>query len=397
MKTTSLLAVSLLGATAAGSVWAQDIGGEDTDIATAVILTTEDTSALAGDDNPLTFVNGATRFTFYGQINQGILTYDDGFQSKTYFPVDNDNSGSRVGLKTNTDLGNGWEMGGLFELGITPSSTSAVNVLDPTDSDWSLDRTDIRHLEVSFAKRGVGRLSVGQGSMATDGITGVDLSGTGVIAGRAVTDMAGGQLVRDDLGGFTGDNAGAHFSTMNGSRRFRIRYDSPRMNGVVFSAAYGQEVLNDNDDNDYVDLAARYEQTINDYKISAGIGYGWNDDVSEVFSGSASMLHTPTGLSLTVAAGHTDDGDSSSFGYVKLGYETDYFAVGSTAFSVDYYDGNDIYEAGARSNSVGLVAVQRFDDQSLELYAGIREYSFDGATQDFADGQAVLAGLRWQF
>lgn len=397
MKLTTFFAYSLLGTTAAAPLLAQAAPEAPSGVATAVIADSEDYSALSQDENKLSIQRGATTLTFYGQINEGLLTYDDGFQSKTYFPVDNDNAGTRIGLKTLTDFGNGWEMGGLFELGITPSSTAAVNVLDPTDSDWSLDRTDIRHLEVSFANASYGRVIIGQGSMASDGITGIDLSGTGVIAGRAVTDTAGGQLVRDDVGNFDGDNAAAHFSTMNGARRFRIRYDSPDYKGLVFSTSYGQEVLSKGNDNDYYDLALRYRQSLSDYDVSAGIAYGWNGDVSEYFSGSASVLHTPTGLSGTVAAGRTDAGDISTFGYVKLGYETDYFSVGSTAFSVDYYDGKDIYEQGAHSSSVGLVAVQRFDAQSLEAYAGIREYRFDGATLDFADGQAVLVGLRWQF
>src|SRR5262245_18405674 len=39
----------------------------------------------------------------YGQIDQGVLYYDDGYQSKTYAPVDNNAESTRAGIiYTNT-------------------------------------------------------------------------------------------------------------------------------------------------------------------------------------------------------------------------------------------------------------------------------------------------------
>jgi len=43
------------------------------------------------------FANGAS-LRFYGQINKGILSYDDGQETKSYFLIDNDNSNTRFGL-----------------------------------------------------------------------------------------------------------------------------------------------------------------------------------------------------------------------------------------------------------------------------------------------------------
>lgn len=379
-KTKILLATTASVATLALPAFAEELAAEE--------LTIESTD--------LSTVVGGTTFKFYGQINQGILSYDDGLQSNTYFPVDNDNSGSRIGLETETNLGSGWTMGTRLEFGITPSSTSDVNIQDE-HGDWSFDKTDIRHLEVSFGSDAYGTFSFGQGSMATDGITGADFSGTGVIAGAAVSDMAGGQLVRDTLGGFTGGKVSDHFDNMDGSRRFRARYDSANYNGFVFSGSYGQEVLKDGDSNDYYDVAARYSKDFGAYAFDAGLGYAWNGDDEEVLSGSAAVLHKDTGLSLAVAAGRTSADHSSTYGYVKAGYQQDWFKAGTTAFSLDYYEGSDVFEQGAGSRSVGLAVVQNFDKQNLEVYGGIREYKFDNASADYKDGTAIMGGLRWKF
>ncbi|MEP2783785.1 MAG: porin [Pseudoruegeria sp.] len=397
MNLNKLLACTILGTTTVTAAFAQTTDVPEDELAAAVSELSDEGREFDADKSDLSFGVGGTTFTFYGQINQGILSYDDGLETETFFPVDNDNSGSRVGIKSNTILGGGWQMDGLFEVGITPSSTSAVNILDKHDDDWSLDETDIRHLEVVFGNRQYGIFSFGQGSMATDGVTGADFSGTGVIATVTVTDLAGGQLVRDTSDALTGGTVASHFDSMDGARRFRARYDSPSINGFTFSAAYGQEVLSDTNDDEYMDVAVRYGKSYGDYEVDSGLGYSWNGSDEEVLSGSASVLHRPTGLSLSAAAGQTDDGDTSSYGYVKAGYQQDFFTVGTTAFSLDYYEGSDIYEVGADSSSVGLAVVQNFDDQNLELYGIVRDYSFAGDTTDFQDGRAVMGGIRWKF
>ena len=43
--------------------------------------------------------NGA-KFRIYGQIDTGVLVYDDGFDTDAYAPVDNENSSSRLGAPT---------------------------------------------------------------------------------------------------------------------------------------------------------------------------------------------------------------------------------------------------------------------------------------------------------
>jgi hypothetical protein len=74
-------------------------------------------------------------------------------------------------------------------------STAFVNQVD-SSADFDFRRRDIRWIEVSASAPEVGRISVGQGSMATDGVTNLDLSGTSVIGYSSVGDSASGQFLR---------------------------------------------------------------------------------------------------------------------------------------------------------------------------------------------------------
>ena len=80
------------------------------------------------------------------------------------------------------------------------------------------------------------------------------------------------------------------------------------------------------------------------------------------------------------------------YGYVKLGYQRQFFDIGSTAFSVDYYFGSDIAAAGSDSASIGLAAVQNIDDYNLQLWALWRDHSYEDDAGEYDDGQAVFGG-----
>lgn len=340
----------------------------------------------------ITGPNGA-RAKFYGQINQGYLYYDDGGASESYVPVDNDNSSSRFGIDLEYPIWN-WLLGGNFEAEYQIRPSNEVNQLDSYKEDgWDFNDDDLRKLEI-FAATPYGKLWLGQGSMATDGIAEIDLSGTRVIAYSNVSDTAGGQFFRAANGTLTDITVGEVFENLDGGRRFRVRYDTPTYAGFTLSAAYGQEVIAKDDDEDHYDFALRYANTFGDYKTEAGVGFAFSGTESLTISGSASIQHMPTGVSLTFATGEEDnDGsDSLSYGYLKAGLTRDFFAIGATAFSVDYYgSSSDLGE------SWGLAAVQNFDTHNTEIYATVRNYGYSGSGENLDDGLAVFTGVRWKF
>ncbi len=56
----------------------------------------------------------------------------------------------------------------------------------------------------------------------------------------------------------SGVEIGDAFKDFDGGRQLRIRYETPDWSGLYFSSAYGQEVLAEDNDTDYYDVAVRY-------------------------------------------------------------------------------------------------------------------------------------------
>jgi hypothetical protein len=175
-----------------------------------------------------------------------------------------------------------------------------------------------------------------------------------------------------------------------------LGYDTPDWNGFSLAAAYGREVLQDNNDNDYTDIALRYGGGTDIWDYAAGAGYNWTSgsgSTSEFWSGSGSVLHKPTGLSGTLAAGGNSGG--TSYWYGKLGLGRDVWSIGATALSVDYYAGSGFETTGSNTTSWSVAGVQEFDSINLEYYLVYRNYAYQDSTAGYQDGQVFMTGLRW--
>jgi Gram-negative porin len=338
-----------------------------------------------------------TTIAVYGQINQGVLVFDDGDETTSYGLVDNDNSSTRLGIESTTGYSTGWELYSNLEIEYQPHASNIVNQLDKNYADYGFDKTNFRKAEIQLSNDRFGRFSLGQGSMASDGTAETDLSGTGVIAYSSVEDIGGG-LFRFDDGALSEVSTADAYSNYDGlGRKMRVRYDTPDFAGFTLSASYGQDVLNDEDDNLY-DIAATYEAEFDTFELGAAVGYARNEGEDEdILSGSVSGLHTPTGLSLTLATGQSDADETASYGYVKLGLEREFFAIGSTAFAIDYYDGQDVATDGADSRSYAFAMVQNVDTWDSQWYVGLRQFEYDDEDASYENGLSTMAGLRVRF
>ncbi len=334
----------------------------------------------------------------YGQIDKGFLVYDDGEATDVYPLVDNANSSTRFGVWYRNQWTEDVDFGANFEFEWTPYSTSYLSRLN---DDINLDRSTVRKAEVKFATT-IGTLWVGQGSMASDGTSEVDYSGTGVIAYASIGDTAGGQRFAFDTGGISGVSVGGAFKDYDGlSRKMRARYDTGKLLGesVELRASIGYDALSGDEDSMY-DVAAVY--TLKDdetFGFGAAVAYSRPDDDTNQINGSVSGIHKPTGLNLTLAAGGQDTtGADPSFLYAKLGWLShDLTGLGDTAFAVDWYGGQDVAASGSDSMSVGLAAVQTLDYYQTDLYTTVRWYSYDDSAANYEDGVAFLTGFRIRF
>lgn len=328
-------------------------------------------NVVAAQDAP---TDGRGVFNIYGQINRGVLSYDDGLARDTYWLVDNSKSVSRIGATYDVDLTGGWQFRGLGELALKFKETNAISQTDPHDRGYRFDRRQIRKVEAVFSHDRYGTISVGQGAMAADGMTGLDLSLTTVVAGAPVQDAAGGLLLRRVDGLNSTLRINQAFRTMGSSRRLRLRYDSPKIGGVRFAVAAGQEILSFTNSNNYADVSARYDGDHGDFRLRGGGAYRWIENGADVVIASGSVLHRPSGWNLSLATGHEQSG--GRYSYAKLGYIGRWFDIGQTAISVDIYDGSNLAGTGGDSMSYGVAVVQKMRDPKLDFYALLRRYDF---------------------
>lgn len=342
-----------------------------------------------GDDNAY--------FEFYGQINKGLLIYDDGGQTNNYFPVDNGNSSSRAGFRIYSLMEKGWSFGANLEWEWNPYSTTNVNQLNEDHFDWGTDL--LRKAEIYLDSKDYGKFWFGQGSMASDATAEVDLSGTTVVGYSLVSDMAGGPFFRNDDGTLSTVHVKDAFTNYDGlSRKLRVRYDTPSFGGFSFATSVGTQVVPETTDVTVWDMAVRYDETYDAFKVGAAIAFSRPGDGNSIYDASVSVLHLDTGLSLTLAAALSDkETVDGHYGYVKVGYQADIFEVGKTAFSVDAYFGKDIAGRGSKSDSYGAQVVQNLDYLQTELYLGARTYSLEQETANLQDSFAVLGGARIKF
>ena len=189
----------------------------------------------------------------------------------------------------------------------------------------------MRRAEVTFRNDRYGRLQLGKGSSAADDTAEYDLSlVAGPIMYAGVADIAGGIIFTDGTD-YSDTTVGDAFFDFDGDRLARIRYDSPMFGPVQGSASYGQ----DDQWAAAVTLGGDYGDwsgwTVGNFTLLAAASvYNIDDDnVDYAYAASASFLHDPTGLSLTLSTGgqKLDEGDDPSNLYAKVGWDTSVLAA----------------------------------------------------------------------
>ena len=366
----------------------------------ALLLTASSASALEVQTG-----NDKLQLKLYGEINRAVLYANDGHQDKV-FHVDNTNSESRVGVNgelTAADI----SLGSTLELKWQANPSHAVSIAEESIAgDFVNERIEL-YLDL---KKG-GKFSLGQGSMASDGASEVDLSGTDIVGNSGVADVGGGLSFYDRSSGKYGNEVGGVFKrqccdifnriTSDGlGKRQRVRYDTPSLAGFSLAGSAGEE--------ESADIALNYagEWSGNQLKaIAAWANPGKGSDYAQLNASASLLLNM--GLNFTVGFGFHDmdtlaaNDSDPIFTYAKLGYKADkLFAVGSTAVSLDY----GIYKNGTElaidqeATAFGVQLVQELENYSTQLFAGYRLFSLeDNSTADYEDISLVMAGARISF
>ncbi len=334
----------------------------------------------------------------YGQVNREVMYGDDGNTSDVLF-TDNNVSSSRFGLEGKGKISPTFSVGAKIETEVESNASDKI-MLDRTETFAGDVNVAIRKVEFWIEDTNLGRLTIGQGSVATDDVALVDLSGTELAVFNEQEDWGGAFNFRNSVGGGAGPTVKTVFTDLDGSRDDRVRYDTPKIAGFVGSVAMQS--------NDRPTFAINWGGAFPSFKVAAAIGYAHNPSSAtgtgvgsvEDIVGSASILHS-SGLNGTIGAGRRDKGvvgsNDFTYWYGKLGYRFKAFSFGGTAVAIDYTSSSNSLVNGDGGDGFGLGIVQKVDDAALELYASIHVYSYDQPGADFKDITVATTGGRVKF
>lgn len=389
-----------------------------------------------------------------GQINTMLVYWDDGDESNVYV-VDNENSNTRFMMSGKANFAPGWYS--RFELVVRAAgATSSAGFSQITDGGG--DRAlAVRESWWAIGNDSLGEIQVGRLEPATDNLILIDL-GSGIGGSNDVGLIGRGLFVRQS--GLPGSGGLVTGVTMGAFWQANI-LDTPRRNGIMYVSPtfFGFQLLWSWGEDDTWDVAVRWKQEWNGVRMAAGIGYledydepdgivfqPGDRDRSE-FKGSASVLHTPTGLYAAFAwvhrefSGSADGWNAASvctnqagtqvscpdfdYYYVAAGIAKNWFGIGTTSFYGEWAQGEDALvgqtiaftpAGGGGTQLTGIVTTsdvemygigvgQKISQGSLELYLNWRHFDYDlkgvqGAnivTVPLEDLDIVYAGARLKF
>jgi hypothetical protein len=332
-----------------------------------------------------------------GQINQAINVADDGDTTKAYF-VDNDTSNSRIRIEADATQ-SVRNVGGVLEMAFSPNNSYDVDQDNEAADD---DFIQVRRAEVYLRNDARGKLSFGQGSAAADDTAEYDLSlVAGPIMYSGVADIVGG-LQFTDGDNLTGITVGDAFFNFDGDRFGRLRYDTPMVGPFQLSLSAGSDQRYDaalTFGGDYGDWSG---VELGDFSTLGAVAIrDPSDDAFDwVATGSFSALHNPTGLSVTVSGGYGGGaaGDEPFNLYGKLGWDTQFNALGMTGFGIDATYAENVNDEGDEGQSFGVAVVQLIEQFGVELYGQARLYSLDRDQAPSVDDIVVgTVGTRIKF
>ena len=333
-----------------------------------------------------------------GQVNRMLLYASDGRDSR-FFHADNDQSSTRVRFKGKAKLDDEWSAGATFEAELESNSSGKVKIDDNIEKDVSLKE---RKLELFFKSKRLGKLSLGQGSTASDGSVEEDLSGTGVITSAGFGGTGGSlAFVKSDSATREAADAkvGDLFSNYDGlSRTDRVRYDTPGFGGVKLSTSFlGGNWTGNSVDSGAWDAALRYGREFDGVEVAAAAATWKKDKNTEGRGGSLSVL-APSGTSLSLSYSTEDEeGQDPTFQYAKLGQIFDATSAGKTAVSIGYGRTEDQDGTGNEGTYYDLAAVQKIKNLGAELYAVWGVYKAEIVNQPTEDITIFGTGARIKF
>ena len=286
----------------------------------------------------------AVEFSAYGQVTRAIISVDGAGDDTDgdLQHVEGAASPSRFGFRGSEELESGMTVG--------------------VNAEWSADPVSTRQAHLYLSTAG-GKLTVGHGSTAADGMAHADLSGGPSFLGGATPYCA-----------WAGE--GVACPTNDGTRASVLRYDTPAIGPASIAISTGND--------DYWDVKLTLSGSMGDAGYNLRIGHiGEHDEGGDVTTASAASSFGQ-GTSVALAWSQDNNADNE-YQYVKLDHS---YADGASV-AVYYKAG----QTGATDGSMVGVALGHTIGGGATAFAGYRRLSEDNAE----DVDLIVAGLRVAF
>ena len=349
-----------------------------------------------------------------GQVNRSLLWWDDGVEDNVY-SVDNSNSSTRFRLTGSVGVLPGLSAGYKMEFDVETARSGSVDQADDDGGDEGDGSLEVRQANWWIKHDTLGKITLGQGSPATDDIVRINLGGTAVATKDGlIMDTGGNFFIRQGGGaGLTGARWSSLAPSLDTARRDIVRYDTPTIAGFTLSAAWGED--------DFWDVGLRFAQEFAGIRLAGGIGYledhdEESDTAASGLSGSRDQQEYKGSISAWAPGllgvgpyvsaslvhrqfdgnGPSDNGINGGnrpdfdFWRVEGGIRNNFTGLGDTTIYGEYAEAeggledqdiessalaNDLSQSDVTMWGVGIV--QRINPAAMELFVSYRSYEAD--------------------
>lgn len=334
------------------------------------------------------------KLTVSGHLNRMVQVVDNGVNSEVRH-VTNQQSRSRVRWVGTGKLTDDISVRTLIEFGNSDAISSGQNIQTAGQNGGAT--FDTRHIDLQLTSKTMGKLYMGHGSDANDGIMGnSDLSGTLIIlSGGADEDLTYGGENFVNSAGTVILRSGAAQDELDGTRNDRIRYDTPSFAGFKGAVSHTND--------DQTNWSIRYAGSFSGVKVKAGIGQNLNEGNAQrtITSGGVGIL-LPMGLSFQIAGGERDldttgRNDPTTVFY-RVGYRFKGSELGETRLAVSYSEGEDFAADGDKLETISAGIVQIIEPLGSELYASYHNVDLERTgVVGIEDIDVFSVGMRVKF
>lgn len=405
----SLLAAAGFLLMGGASAQAADLGGDCCADLEERIAELEATTARKG--------NRKVSLTVYGQVNEAIGWWDDGVESNVY-NFTNDTSRTRFGFRGKAKITNDWFAEYRIEVGVRAAGQQGLSA----DNNIGNNGLDLRHSSWTIGSKTYGEVTMGQTSMAHDGIKQMQTANISHFANNDIFDFPSDFVIRPLVGNANRwDNLIQNREPGEGSRGNLVRYDTPDFAGFTASAHWGED--------DIWGVALRYKGEIGQFKVVGGIGYAemtltdeectstnapQSNARCEEYGMSGSVMHNPSGLFVTGAYGVRQDlqrelaggSEENTHWLIQAGIEQKWTPLGKTTV----FGGYQNRDAGRNTAAAPYVEVdmwelglnQEVSAAAMNFYLHYKHYDADltsavGAPIATEPFQTVIGGAMIKF